>query len=967
LSVIAFSPKTKTLSAFDPAIARAQLQALQTLEAAWGRSKICELYLMILSKREMRLKTGSTRLIPFRLSPIQEDLQNTAAQRNITVKPRQIGSTTWHIICRLFLASILEPGTSGLLISQTKLYGAQHFRIFQRALKNFGRTPAFVSQVGMQQANQFADDLQHHLLHTQYSARHEILFDFLDSKVLVDTAENPDAGTGLCVDPETWIQKADGNFVRYKKLVVGDYVIGSDGNPVSVEKFFEIPAKKHPYGGQARKITLWGSEKLPITVALNHPIMTEKGMVEAQSLKVGDYVAYPKRKIVGDEKWARLKGKNRKAAAQPFFVGDVKLDRDFGLICGLYLSDGNLQGNRAVSITMATPRKMEWALARVLARAKSFVKSPRFLWIPSKGKKSIRLNSVSLTAWMEKNFGRARGKNIPLVWSRWPREFLVGLFEGWIAGDAWWHFPGGVTGYGSNPKIVCQMKEIAIALGFGLPLLTWHSHHGKRKFVIKGVERKRNYRRHFHLNFYGQSARNIAKEIGYSCRQTLLQEDKRKTWKQNDNWVYIKIRKIGNRKLEKFLDITVSGKDHLYCLPYALTHNTINHLVATEVAYWKRDPETLLAQAKEAIPSSGTMDLESTPNGMGGYFFEEWQRAKDPLAEFRQHFYPWWAQEEYKADYLREQKYQIGNSVIDFEDKPVTDEEMKMVKEFAWTMKQIAWKRGKVISLRKRFEEKYPENPATCWLTTGDLFFDKDILREIKMRVMNESPMETFHEGTLKIYKRRIPGRRYIIGADAAEGKLISTDNPDRNAAVVLDLETGEECAAYSSVLPPEDFAQDLVDLAQMYNNAMLAPERNGPGQSVILTIQRQLLYGNLYMHKEWWRERKQVILVAGFPTSMRTRPIALNKLAASIRNSPEFWHDEESVDEMLTFVWMSSNRTQFGGKRVPQGAMGCKDDRVAARWVAEYCRLVSIGYLDPIETPSERYGDYGEPEEEAA
>jgi len=547
---------------------------------------------MILSKKEYRLKTGSTRLIPFRLSSIQEDLQNTAAPRNITVKPRQIGSTTWHIICRLFLASILEPGTSGLLISQTKGYGAQHFRIFLRALKNFGRTPAFIGQVGSKLMNQFADDLQHHLLHTQYSARHEILFDFLDSKVLVDTAENPDAGTGL----------------------------------------------------------------------------------------------------------------------------------------------------------------------------------------------------------------------------------------------------------------------------------------------------------------------------------------------------------------------------------------TINHLVATEVAYWKRDPETLLAQAKEAIPSTGTMDLESTPNGMGGYFFEEWQRAQEPLAEFRSHFYPWWQQKEYQAEHLREEKYQAGNIVVDFEDKPVTDAELKMAKEFAWTMKQIAWKRGKVISLRKRFEEKYPENSSTCFLTTGDLYFDKDTLRDIKMRIMKEKPIETFHEGTLKIYKRRIPGRRYIIGADCAEGRLISTDNPDRNAAVVLEMETGEECAAYSSVLPPEDFAQDLVDLAEMYNRAQIAPERNGPGQTVILAITRQLLYGNIYMHKEWHKEKKTVIPIAGFPTTPRTRPIACNRLGAMLREAPEFWHDEEAINECLTFVWMATNKTQFGGKRTPQGAQGCKDDRVAARWVAAYCRLVGLGYLDPIEVPSERYGDYeGWEEEDAA
>src|SRR5207248_32380 len=135
-------------------------------------------------------------LVPFDMTRIQLDLTDTAGPRNITVKGRQIGSTTWHILVRLMLPAILEPGSSGLLISQTKPYGAQHFRILQRALKHFARNgqPSAASTV------MTSDMFQLHLLHTQYSARHEIVFDFLDSKVLVDTAENEDAGTGLTIN-----------------------------------------------------------------------------------------------------------------------------------------------------------------------------------------------------------------------------------------------------------------------------------------------------------------------------------------------------------------------------------------------------------------------------------------------------------------------------------------------------------------------------------------------------------------------------------------------------------------------------------------------------------------------------------------------------------------------------------------------------------------------------------------------
>lgn len=573
MPVTAFVPKKKSLSAYDPVIAADQLQALQLVKNAVGVPVFCRRFFSILAKKEIWSR-AATRLVPFDMTRIQQDLTDTAANRNITVKGRQIGSTTWHIIVRLLLTSILEPGSSGLLISQTKAYGAQHFRILQRALKTFATNGQPSSASTIMTAEMF----HRNLLHTQYSARHELVFDFLDSKVLVDTAENPDAGTGL----------------------------------------------------------------------------------------------------------------------------------------------------------------------------------------------------------------------------------------------------------------------------------------------------------------------------------------------------------------------------------------TINHLVATEVAYWQRDPESLLAQAKEAIPSTGTMDIESTPNGMGGYFFEEWQRAQQKDAEFRAHFYPWWWHEEYQASPAADPD-------------GLTEEEEKLAKEFEWTMKQLTWRRGKMISLRSKFPEKYPEDSQMCFLTSGDLFFDRDILRDIKLNIVGKKPVDSYHDGQLKIYKRRVKGRRYLVSVDAAEGKLVSTDNSDHNSMAVLDIDTGEECAAYRSKIPPEELAQDAVDLAEMYNMATICPERNGPGQSVILTIQRQLLYGNLYMHREWHRERKQVIPVAGFPTTPRTRPIALNKLAAMLRDAPELWHDETFVNECLTFVWTSTNKAKMSGLRKPAAAVGCHDDTVSARWIGAYCRLVLLGYLDPIDVPSERYGQVEDAEEEEA
>jgi hypothetical protein len=69
---------------------------------------------------------------------------------------------------------------------------------------------------------------------------------------------------------------------------------------------------------------------------------------------------------------------------------------------------------------------------------------------------------------------------------------------------------------------------------------------------------------------------------------------------------------------------------------------TLQHLVCTEVSRWEHKPEETMSNVKEAIPKDGSLDIECTPNGLGGYFYEEWMRATNPVPgkprEFKPHF-----------------------------------------------------------------------------------------------------------------------------------------------------------------------------------------------------------------------------------------------------------------------------------------------------------------------------------------
>jgi hypothetical protein len=107
------------------------------------------------------------RLVPFVHNRIQRDLDENiivaGSKRNIMLKPRQAGYTTWSIIMRLLRPAILEPGSGCMLISQNSEYAAAHFDILKRAWRYF-----------------FVADPPN---------RRELIFDQLDSRVRCASAD----------------------------------------------------------------------------------------------------------------------------------------------------------------------------------------------------------------------------------------------------------------------------------------------------------------------------------------------------------------------------------------------------------------------------------------------------------------------------------------------------------------------------------------------------------------------------------------------------------------------------------------------------------------------------------------------------------------------------------------------------------------------------------------------------------
>jgi len=122
--------------------------------------------------------------------------------------------------------------------------------------------------------------------------------------------------------------------------------------------------------------------------------------------------------------------------------------------------------------------------------------------------------------------------------------------------------------------------------------------------------------------------------------------------------------------------------DSEYCLASAEENagrgRTIQNLHCSEVSRWGRQGDEALASLRSALVPTGEIVLESTANGAGGLFYEEWQRAED--TGYQRHFFPWWVDPAYAIE--------LGANF-----PPLTVIEQELAGRHGLKPEQIAWRR----------------------------------------------------------------------------------------------------------------------------------------------------------------------------------------------------------------------------------------------------------------------------------
>lgn len=155
--------------------------------------------------------------------------------------------------------------------------------------------------------------------------------------------------------------------------------------------------------------------------------------------------------------------------------------------------------------------------------------------------------------------------------------------------------------------------------------------------------------------------------------------------------------------------------------------STIQLAHLSECAFWSNAPDHATG-IMQAIPNAYNTEviMESTANGVGNYFHQQWQAAEAGLSDFIAIFIPWYWQDEYTR--------QVDN------DFKMTAKEEELKEAYALTDEQLSWRRAKIVELsvsgmngESAFKQEYPANAVESFRMTGeDSFISSDIVMKAR-------------------------------------------------------------------------------------------------------------------------------------------------------------------------------------------------------------------------------------------
>ncbi len=292
----------------------------------------------------------------------------------------------------------------------------------------------------------------------------------------------------------------------------------------------------------------------------------------------------------------------------------------------------------------------------------------------------------------------------------------------------------------------------------------------------------------------------------------------------------------------------------------------------SEFALWDQPRTTLGKVTPALVPSGSSVVLETTAGTYDSDGHQVWRDAQDGANGYAALFFPWW-----ECDPLH---YRLP-LVADDELGPLEPDEATLEAVHGLTLEQIKWRRDQMREIgRGEFMRQYPEDPETCWLTAGGLYYDPDVLKELLARAPEPRERRQTAAGTVAIYGESKPGDAFVvIGADTAEGVA-----GDRSAWVARSFPSWTLLAAFAdNRIVPDDFADSLDAWGRRValggHPALLVVEKNLHGITVLRRLRDHHRYptDRIYHRQPADTPHAEKLDRIGWATTAESKPLMLN------------------------------------------------------------------------------------------
>jgi len=389
----------------------------------------------------------------------------------------------------------------------------------------------------------------------------------------------------------------------------------------------------------------------------------------------------------------------------------------------------------------------------------------------------------------------------------------------------------------------------------------------------------------------------------------------------------------------------------------------IHFFHGSEVAFWEASAD-VASSAMQAVPMAPNtfVFLESTANGVGGYYYDTWQSAKRGESNLKPLFFAWHEHEEYE---LR------GSCNNDYDEEEIQLLEIFLEKGYdreRWDWK-ILWRREKkkeFLDDPKKFYQEYPKDDMEAFIASGRPRFDTKMLMKMEQYAIknqthkygaitpnaNPDALERYvfeeipqlREGTdpapLKLWEmpiKRQPGvegphqdMKYVMAVDVSEGKLNKESRRKENDYSVIDVmrtDNYKTVARWRGHIDPDLLGDVAYAIGIFFNKALIGVEINNHGLTTVQKL-RNKSYPNLYMRESSEEHRFQErTSLMGWRTDKKTKKIIIDNLAQAIREGDIIDLDVVFIRECMTYI-----RDDQGYTNAQEGQF---DDTVMAKAIA--------------------------------